>query len=157
MYRKYALLIAAVITAIQVTAQGPEVTSWIRNTTGATGYAGIPSNIQLVQYSTADVYVSATLHTRLRHRPMGHEPQHTRQYELRVQITRNPVPNTGTPTAVGLGMWVCSAMACLSSTHRMHAATTISGSGTRTPITSRGRALITAWATLRPAANTTTM
>ena len=39
---------------------GPEVTSWIQNLTGETGYNNIPSNVQQVQYSTAYVYVTAT-------------------------------------------------------------------------------------------------
>ena len=40
--------------------QMPEVTSWIINTTGQTGYAGIAANVQIVQYSTDSVYVSCT-------------------------------------------------------------------------------------------------
>ena len=38
----------------------PEITSWIINTTNNTGYAGILTNVQQVQYSTNNVYVSAT-------------------------------------------------------------------------------------------------
>ena len=38
----------------------PEITSWKINTTGAVGFAGILTNVQQVQYSTNNVYVSAT-------------------------------------------------------------------------------------------------
>lgn len=103
MNRKYALLLAAVITAIQATAQGPEVTSWIRNTSGATGYAGIPSNIQLVQYNATDVYVSATCIPGYDIGPWAMNPNIPANMNFVYKITRNPVPNTGTPTAVGLG------------------------------------------------------
>src|SRR5690242_7953841 len=38
----------------------PEITSWVINTTNATGYNNIPSNVQTVQYSATQVYVSCT-------------------------------------------------------------------------------------------------
>lgn len=36
----------------------PAITSWIINTTGQTGFAGIPTNVQQVQYSSNNVYIS---------------------------------------------------------------------------------------------------
>ena len=41
-----------------ISAQGPEVTSWIINPGGEVGYNNIPSNVLLVQYTTNDVYIS---------------------------------------------------------------------------------------------------
>ena len=38
----------------------PEITSWIVNTRGETGYNGILTNVQQVQYSDSNVYVSCT-------------------------------------------------------------------------------------------------
>src|SRR5437763_6853537 len=41
-------------------AEPPELVSWIRNTTGTTGYAGLPANVQSVRYSEGNVYVSSS-------------------------------------------------------------------------------------------------
>ena len=38
----------------------PEITSWMVNTTGVTGYNGFSANIQKVQYSAGSVYVSCS-------------------------------------------------------------------------------------------------
>lgn len=53
----FALLSFTHLTNAQIT---PEISSWILNTTGATGYNNIPSNVQKVQYSDSNVYVSAS-------------------------------------------------------------------------------------------------
>lgn len=82
---------------------GPEITSWIRNTTSATGYAGIPSNVQLVQYTATDVYISATCIPGYSIGPWPGNPNIPANMNFVYKITRTPVPNTGTLTAVGLG------------------------------------------------------
>lgn len=84
-------------------AQGPEVTSWIINTTGATGYNNIPSNIQQVQYSTNNVYVSATCIPGYSIGPWAGNPNTPANQNFVYKITRNPQQNTGTPVNVGLG------------------------------------------------------
>lgn len=84
-------------------AQGPEVTSWIINTTSSTGYAGIPSNVQQVQYSTLNVYVSCTCIPSYNIGPWPGNPNNASNQNFVFKITRNPVQNTGTPTNVGLG------------------------------------------------------
>ncbi len=38
----------------------PAITHWLINTNGQTGFAGIPTNVQQVQYSANNVYVSTT-------------------------------------------------------------------------------------------------
>ncbi len=103
MSKKLILCVAVVVAAIQCTAQGPAVTSWIRNTTGATGYSGLPSNVQLVQYTTTDVYVSASCIPGYDIGPWPGNPNVPANLNFVYKITRTPVPNTGTLTAVGLG------------------------------------------------------
>ena len=73
---------------------GPEITSWIINTTGATGYANIPSNIQQVQYSTNNVYVSATCIPSYNIGPWGGNPNIPSNQNFVYKITRNPIQNT---------------------------------------------------------------
>src|ERR1041385_9175186 len=80
-----------------------EITSWIINTNGATGYAGIPSNVQQVQYSANNVYVSATCIPGYNIGPWPNNPNTPANQNFVFKITRHPVQNTGTATAVGLG------------------------------------------------------
>lgn len=83
--------------------QGPEVTSWVLNTTGATGYNGIASNVQLVQYSANNVYVTCTCIPGYDIGPWNGNPNTPVNQNFLFKITRNPTPNTGTLTAVPLG------------------------------------------------------
>ncbi|MFL5730093.1 MAG: YHYH protein [Cytophagaceae bacterium] len=80
----------------------PEVTSWIL-TDGSVGYASIPSNVQQVQYSANYVYVSATCIPGYDIGPWPSNPNVPSNQNFVFKITRNPVQNTGTLTAVGLG------------------------------------------------------
>ncbi len=81
----------------------PEISSWIRNTTGATGYNGIPSNVQTVQYSTNNVYVSCSCIPGYSIGPWNGNPNVASNQNFVFKITRNPQQNTGTLTTVGLG------------------------------------------------------
>lgn len=81
----------------------PEITSWIINTTGATGYAGIPSNVQQVQYSDDNVYVSATCIPGYDIGPWQGNPNIPANQNFVFKITRNPIENTGAAIATGLG------------------------------------------------------
>ena len=95
------LLLTAVFSAqAQLT---PEITSWIINTTGATGYAGILTNVQQVQYSANNVYVSVTCIPGYDIGPWLGNPNIPSNQNFVFKITRTPAQNTGTPTAVGLG------------------------------------------------------
>jgi hypothetical protein len=88
----------------QVIAQtGPEVTSWIINTNGATGYANISTNVQQVQYSTGNVYVSATCIPGYDIGPWAGNPNVPANQNFVFKITRTPVQNTGVLVNVGLG------------------------------------------------------
>ena len=101
--KKLLLIICTFFFAANIFAQGPEVTSWIINTTSATGYAGIPSNVQQVQYSAINVYVSCTCIPGYNIGPWPGNPNVASNQNFVFKITRSPQQNMGTPTAVGLG------------------------------------------------------
>lgn len=81
----------------------PEISSWVRNTTGATGYSGILSNVQVVQYSAGNVYISCTCIPGYNIGPWPGNPNVATNQNFVFKITRNPQQNTGTPTTIGLG------------------------------------------------------
>ena len=82
---------------------GPEITSWIINTTNATGWNSIPSDVQQVQYSTNNVYVSCTCVPSYPVGPWQSNPNQPSNQNFVYKITRNPVQNTSTPVATPLG------------------------------------------------------
>lgn len=100
--KKTFLFLLTLLTS-SVIAQTPEITSWIRNTTGATGYNGIQSNVQIVQYSAGNVYVSCTCIPGYSIGPWNGNPNTPSNQNFVFKITRTPVQNTGTATTVGLG------------------------------------------------------
>lgn len=87
-----------------ITAQvtDPVVTSWIQ-TPGQTGYTGIASNVQSVNYTTTDVYVSCTCIPGYDIGPWAGNPNVAANQNFCFKITRNPQQNTGTLTSAGLG------------------------------------------------------
>jgi len=101
--KKILFSISLIVTALNSFAQGPAVTSWIINTTAATGYAGILSNVQQVQYSTPNVYVSCTGIPAYNIGPWPGNPNVATNQNYVFKITRTPQQNMGTPTIVGLG------------------------------------------------------
>jgi hypothetical protein len=95
------LFLLPVISRAQVT---PSVSAWIVNTTGATGYNGILSNVQRVQYSAANVYVTCTGIPSYAIGPTwAGNPNTPTNQNFVFKITRTPQPNPGTPTATPLG------------------------------------------------------
>lgn len=97
----------ACITSLH--AQGPEVTSWMLNTTGATGYNNLPADVQQVQYSASNVYVSCSGIPSYTIGPWANNPNTPTNLSYVFKITRNPVQNTGTPitTPLGnIGVWI---------------------------------------------------
>ena len=94
------LCLLSVYTFAQVT---PDVTSWIINTTGALGYGSIPSNVQQVQYSTNNVYVSCTSVPDYSIGPWPGNPNVPSNQGFVFKITRHPVQNTGTLIGTPLG------------------------------------------------------
>ncbi len=100
--KKILLAIYLMLIAVTTFAQIPELETWQQNTT-STGYNGIVSNVQLVQYSTNNVYVSCTCIPGYSIGPWTGNPNVASNQNFVFKITRSPQQNTGTPTAVGLG------------------------------------------------------
>jgi hypothetical protein len=94
-------LFASVCTQAQLS---PAITSWIQNpdTNANRGYANIPSNVEVVQYSTSDVYVSCTCIPGYSIGPWNN-PNVASNQNFVYKITLNPQKNTGTGTAIGRG------------------------------------------------------
>lgn len=86
----------------------PEITSWKINSSGATGYNNLPSNVQQVQYSASNVYVSATCIPGYDIGPWAGNPNIPANQNFIFKITRSPQQNTGTliNTPLGhIGVW----------------------------------------------------
>lgn len=98
----YIIFISLILTS-SIIAQTPEVTSWKINTTNAAGYAGIPSNVQQVQYSNDNVYISATCIPDYNIGPWNANPNIPVNKNFVFKITRHPEENKGTLTSVPLG------------------------------------------------------
>ena len=81
----------------------PDVTSWIINTTNAVGYANIPSNVQTVQYSATQVYVSSTCIPGYSIGPWNANPNIPVNQNFVYKITRSPQQNLNNLIATGLG------------------------------------------------------
>lgn len=103
MIKKSLFLCFICLLAKGIFAQSPEITSWILNTSGATGYNNIPSNIQQVQYSDSNVYVSATCIPGYDIGPWPGNPNTPANQNFVFKITRFPQQNTGTSTNTPLG------------------------------------------------------
>jgi hypothetical protein len=102
--KKLTLLSLSLFTGFAAFAQlTPEITSWIINTNNAVGYNNIPSNVQTVQYSATQVYVSCTCIPGYSIGPWNMNPNVPSNQNFVYKITRNPQQNTSTPTAIGLG------------------------------------------------------
>jgi len=101
---KIKIAIVAMFVISQLKAQvGPEVTSWIVNITNATGYGGIVTNVQQVQYSTNNVYVSASCVPSYSIGPWTANPNTPVNQNFVYKFTRTPQQNTGAPTTFGMG------------------------------------------------------
>lgn len=102
------LISVSLLSFISLYGQGPTVTAWKRNTTSATGYNSLPSNVQIVQYTTTDVYVSSSCIPDYSIGPWDQNPNTPSNQSIVSKFTRNPVQNTGNPiyTALGnMGIW----------------------------------------------------
>lgn len=81
----------------------PEITSWILNQSGQTGYGGLVTNVQQVQYSDGFVYVSASCVPSYDIGPWQGNPNTPKNQNFVYKITRSPQKNNGTLTATPLG------------------------------------------------------
>lgn len=94
------LLFATNLLFAQLT---PEITSWKINSNGAVGYNDIPSNVQQVQYSDDNVYISATCIPDYSIGPWPGDPNIPVNKNFVFKITRKPQQNTGSPVQTPLG------------------------------------------------------
>jgi len=101
--KKPYLLLLSFLYASALFSQTPEVTSWIINVDGETGYDGILSNCMSVQYSDNWVYVNCTCIPAYDIGPWPGNPNIPADQDFLFKITRNPQENTGTPIATSLG------------------------------------------------------
>ncbi len=98
------LLAAALLTcATSALADPPELASWRINTSGQTGFNGIESNVQLVQYSAGSVYVSSSSIPSYDIGPWPGNPNTATDQNFTFRITRTPLVNNGTKTTTPLG------------------------------------------------------
>ncbi len=103
-----AFLVAFAQCAVAFAADPPELASWKRNTTGATGYAGIAADVQRVRYSSGNVYVSCTDIPDNTIGPWAGNPNTPVDQAFVFRIPRSPAAATGarTPTPLGfIGVW----------------------------------------------------
>lgn len=95
-------LVCVVSSSVYAQSDPPELSSWLRNTSGVTGYGGLPANVQQVRYSDNYVYVSASGVPAYAIGPWGHDPNVPTNQGSTFKIARHPVGAT-TFTATGLG------------------------------------------------------
>ncbi len=107
--KKIFIICGMLLPAFVLKAQtDPEIISWKVNTTGATGYGGYASNVQTVQYSATQVYVSCNAIPEYSIGPWPSNPNVPSPQNFVCKFTRTPVQNTGTAiyTALGnIGLW----------------------------------------------------
>lgn len=96
---------AAFLLASGLSAQslGPEVTSWMINTTGIVGYNGLPANVQQVRYSSGYIYINCSDIPAYHIGPWPTDPNVPTNQNFLYKLTRSPQQNTGTATATPLG------------------------------------------------------
>jgi hypothetical protein len=108
---KHSILILLLILTSRILAQtNPAITSWIVNYSGQTGFAGIPTNVQQVQYSSNNVYISTN--SIADYTPIGYDwpnnPWFPEAQNFVFKITLNPLekPINKTNTPYGhIGIW----------------------------------------------------
>lgn len=103
------LLLLFIVTTNAFAQVTPEISSWIINTTGETGYGGFETNVQQVQYSTNNVYVSCTCIPGYDIGPWQGNPNIPANQNFVYKITRTPQVNSGTAvnTPLGhIGVWI---------------------------------------------------
>lgn len=102
----FAILLLPIFVQAQILT--PEVTSWKLNLTNELGYKSIPSNVQRVQYSEDNVYISCTCIPGYDIGPWTGNPNDAANQDFTFKITRKPKENTGTKTATPnghIGVW----------------------------------------------------
>lgn len=110
------------LSATAMAQTNPVITSWLQNTTGITGRhyisgsstpivdATYPANCQAVAYNSTNVYISCSGIPAYVIGPyLDGNPNQGGNNNNKYKLPLNPVQNTGTPTAVGMGtqgVWI---------------------------------------------------
>jgi hypothetical protein len=81
----------------------PELSSWIINQDESTGFNDLPSNVQSVDYTDTDVFVSCSCIPGYDIGPWVGNPNTPANQDFCFKITRNPVQSQGYPTYTSLG------------------------------------------------------
>ncbi len=81
----------------------PDIYGWYLNTSGITGYNGLPANVQQVRYSATYVYVSCSGIPAYSIGPWPGNPNTALSQNFVFKIARSPQVNNGTKTATPLG------------------------------------------------------
>lgn len=99
-----ALAVALLFTvALHAQVTDPAITSWILNVNNTTGYSGLSANVQQVNYTSTDVYVTCTCIPGYDIGPWAGNPNTPANQNFCFKITRTPAEKTGTKTNTGLG------------------------------------------------------
>src|SRR5947209_3852065 len=98
-----ALFLILCAPSLRAQSTSPVLSSWILNTTNQTGYSGLPSNIQRLQYSDSNVYVQCSCIPGYDIGPWPGNPNTPKNQNFLFKIVRNPQPNLGALTATPLG------------------------------------------------------
>ena len=105
-------VLALLLTAVVISGQAflavaqntpPELASWLINTTGLKGYGGLPANVQSVQFSDGNVYVSSSGIPAYTIGPWPGDPNVPQDQKWVFRIPRNPQVNLGSKTNTPLG------------------------------------------------------
>jgi len=103
------MLVWGGIPAASHAAPPPELESWLLNTSGQTGYGGLPANVQRIRYSSGNAYVNASDIPTYTIGPWPGNPNTPTDQGYLFRIPRNPVENGGTKTSTPLGptgVWI---------------------------------------------------
>lgn len=103
-------VLALFVSGLLSAQTNPAISSWIINHSGATGFAGVPTNVQQVQYSTNNVYVST--HDIADWTPVGYDwpnnPWSPEAQNFVFKITLHPEEKTSNKIATPyghIGIW----------------------------------------------------
>tara|TARA_B100001250_G_scaffold295229_1_gene256804 strand:+ start:2784 stop:3866 length:1083 start_codon:yes stop_codon:yes gene_type:complete len=99
------LLLLLLSVPLIISAQGPEITSWILNLNGATNssYPNYLTNVQNVCYTSTDVYISCTCIPGYDIGPWSQNPNQPANQNFVFKISLNPQENTGIKTKAPMG------------------------------------------------------
>ncbi len=100
---KHLFTLCLLFVSLNLSAQTPQLSSWLLNTTGQTGYKGYASNVQQVAYTATNVYVSCSCIPGYDIGPWQNNPNTPVPENFVFKITRSPQKNTGTPVQTPLG------------------------------------------------------